>query len=549
MAKPKKYHLFQQSAETGEGQAVSSEDPLNGATMVKLGERNEKGYMLATDVLDEWLASNPEKVTMLREHENARIIGEWTNFRKESKDDGVYILADGSLFTDLVQEAAEVEGLIGIGALKGISIGFTADSNDIDLVDRRDSETGHWNFEVDFKKIQLTEGSIVLDPADKNAQVQADPAKKFTMSQDNSPKPSEESPMDLKLVNDAVDKRIEQGLKTFNETLETKLSALDEGIVKTVNEAFESAKTEQSNPKDGWEQFQRNGKDAYKLAMPTDERYVQATAYASPTVASGTDVAPVMTTKRQANFLRPYMRVIPISDGAAKAPIIGDINFTQKAAPGASVEAGGDFGAADAAIQTWVAKVTIADEVPMDHPAFRNAMSDAYMTAFQARQLTECLTVARAAMTVSRQVNTGVAMNLPAAGSATQEKFYELVDKVDHAYHIDGDTLLVLSGYARGRLGASLDGGFAWDPTTRLSQFDAYPIKVTGNVIQRGATANHISAIFGNWMQGMTLFERQSLDIMAFEETDPGYVTFFAQGRFKPVVTNGAALAALITKA
>ena len=111
-------------------------------------------------------------------------------------------------------------------------------------------------------------------------------------------------------------------------------------------------------------------------------------------------------------------------------------------------------------------------------------------------------------------------------------------------------TGIVLSGRLRGRLASASDGGPYFDPVTRMTYFDSHPLKVTSNAqIKPGNTADDLSGIFANWRLALTLFEREEVNVMAYEETEPGFITFYAQGRFVPVIAMTDAIAGLVTRA
>ena len=531
--------------------SADTEGKIEGATLVSFGEVNDRDYRIEIGALDEWLADNPDaKVVMCREHMFDKIIGQWTDLRIE----GNYLLADGQLYIGMIAEAAEVRSLIQAGVLLGVSIGFDADWEDISYADRPDGGYG-----LDFAKIQLKEASLVFNPADENAGVAGVQHDKpaFQQTEDGNmtdlTKEIIASLMDgkISLIQDETDKKLIAAKEAFEQSLETKLSDLDEGIVKQVNEAIEKAKAAATQSSDAeWKQGTVGGRPAHLHKLKLPQRFAQANNYASPTVGGGSTPAMPIHTFAEANFLRRWCRILPITDASGTVPVIGDIAFSEKPTTNRTiVDAGGEVTADDAAVKTWAAKIVISNELPADLPGFRDAMSEAFSMHYMARQLQECLGVAEtAAKSSGRQVKTGVAADLPTKANMV-EKMYELVDHVNHAYHIEGMTAIIASGYARGRLGAASDGGPYFDPSTRMSMFDAYPIRVTSTGLGRGNKAADLSAIFANWRQALTLFERETLDIAAYEESEPGYITYYAQGRFVPIIANPAAISGLFTAA
>jgi len=130
------------------------------------------GDVMESTVLDQWMKEN-DSVVGLWSHNRAEIIGRWQKFYKR----------DGKVHAELhlqegIQRAEEAITLVKNNLLEGISIGFVP--LEWSYEKREDGFVG-----INFKKIELREISLVLEPANpmaeitdlKNSDGQPDPIK------------------------------------------------------------------------------------------------------------------------------------------------------------------------------------------------------------------------------------------------------------------------------------------------------------------------------------------------------------------------------------
>tara|TARA_R110000787_G_C13358928_1_gene439877 strand:+ start:261 stop:905 length:645 start_codon:yes stop_codon:yes gene_type:complete len=128
------------------------------AYLTTFGNEDKVGDIMAKGSVDAFIKSfNPEvqKLPMLLEHDNASIIGEWTSLKAD--DHGV--LGEGVLYTETTK-GSDVYKLMKRGAVSSVSIGFR--SNDY-VKNASGGKT--------FGTIQLVETSVVLNPANSQAQL------------------------------------------------------------------------------------------------------------------------------------------------------------------------------------------------------------------------------------------------------------------------------------------------------------------------------------------------------------------------------------------
>ena len=539
-------------------QAAGDSDMLAGQVVATLGERNDKGYLLKLGCADKWIAESGGKCHLQRQHSDLHVIGEITGMHTAAS--GTELRIGTGEFYEGIQAAGETKILMQRGALQGFSLGFNADPEAVTIVEMRDPKTQRWTFGADFDEIEIVETSVVTSPGDKTALIQAQGdgiAALRKYHQDQGTQPEREggdmTDITIDLIKDAVDKRVEQAAQEITGAIDIKFSELDTGIENKITQSIEKARSTTANQSEFWKKFQLNGANAWQCEATIDPKYVQDD-YASPTVGGATTGDMPVRSYHEMNFVRPFVRTVPIGGGAVVVPKLAAITFAEKGtqAAGAAAESGG-VSATTSNVKTMTAQSTFPTEMDLDIPGFRNAIAGDFMKAYQNKQLADMLKLVKD-LKAARQVSTGVAADLPALASIADrskvvEKFYEVIDHVGREYFMEGDMLAVMSGYARGRLGAAIEGGFAWDETRKMQRFDGHPFHVTGVSVDRGNTQNAISMLFGNWMAGMTLYERTTLDIQAFRETRPGYITFYAEGRYIPVVQIEEAFATFITKA
>ena len=289
MTKPR-YHMFLPTAGQDE------KGKIIGAVLCTFGILNDRGYLIETGALDKWLADNPNAtIAMLREHDSARILGQWTDIRIEGSE----LKADGQLYLDEIAEAAEARALIHADVLTGVSIGFDADPDNVSIMYDDD-----YRFRgLSFSKIELAEASLVFRPGDTTAgvpgvqstgpahtQSEGDDMTGITVDLIKETVAGAIAPVtaSLKVVQDEADKKLDGLKEHFEQSIETKFGELDEGLIKTVNDAVKKTLA-QSNAVvgDHWKEGTQSGRPAHLCSVALPQRFVQAANYASPTVGGG----------------------------------------------------------------------------------------------------------------------------------------------------------------------------------------------------------------------------------------------------------------------
>lgn len=138
------------AAESADGEVV--------AYLTTFGNEDQVGDIIKAGALDEFIESfDPEqnKLPMLYNHDVSSIIGEW----KLLEVDEYGVKGTGILYTETTQ-GKDVQALLKRKAVAAVSIGF-----------RSSDYTKLASGGRQFNKLELVETSIVLKPANKQAQV------------------------------------------------------------------------------------------------------------------------------------------------------------------------------------------------------------------------------------------------------------------------------------------------------------------------------------------------------------------------------------------
>ena len=148
----------------------SAGDPLIEAVVSTTGNKDTSGDIIADGAFDEWLAefnSNADnKLPMLYMHRRGEVIGEWNNFRM----DGKRLIGEGCFFPE-VSMAADALALFYRDMIASVSIGLSAEWEDVETLYEEDSN-GHERFMgLLFHKVNVREVSMVDSPANPQTEV------------------------------------------------------------------------------------------------------------------------------------------------------------------------------------------------------------------------------------------------------------------------------------------------------------------------------------------------------------------------------------------
>ena len=128
------------------------------AYLTTFGNSDVVEDIMAKGSLDKFIAKfNPsaKKLPMFYEHDHTSIIGEWTSLKSDEHG----VVGEGTLYTETTK-GSDVYKLMKRGAVSSVSIGFR--SSDFEKND---------NGGRTFNTIELVETSVVLNPANDQAQI------------------------------------------------------------------------------------------------------------------------------------------------------------------------------------------------------------------------------------------------------------------------------------------------------------------------------------------------------------------------------------------
>jgi len=128
------------------------------AYLTTFGNSDVVDDIMAKGSLDKFIAKfNPsaKKLPMFYEHDHTSIIGEWTSLKSDEHG----VVGEGALYTETTK-GSDVYKLMKRGAVSSVSIGFR--SSDFE----KNDDGGRT-----FNEIELVETSVVLNPANEQAQI------------------------------------------------------------------------------------------------------------------------------------------------------------------------------------------------------------------------------------------------------------------------------------------------------------------------------------------------------------------------------------------
>lgn len=128
------------------------------AYLTTFGNSDVVDDIMAKGSLDKFIAKfNPsaKKLPMFYEHDHTSIIGEWTSLKSDEHG----VVGEGTLYTETTK-GSDVYKLMKRGAVSSVSIGFR--SSDFE----KNDDGGRT-----FNEIELVETSVVLNPANDQAQI------------------------------------------------------------------------------------------------------------------------------------------------------------------------------------------------------------------------------------------------------------------------------------------------------------------------------------------------------------------------------------------
>ena len=310
-------------------------------------------------------------------------------------------------------------------------------------------------------------------------------------------------------------------------------------------------------------EWEDKGQAGFKksIALPTMKQYMGQVRHghlvAKSNVAGNITGAPegaidVTAAMAAGNPFREDVMVMQMAEGVVKIPILPPQMF-HISEPGAVVggnprRAAAELEASSTDLVAVLAEALaeIGEPAMEDLPGIRGVIEYEYTQRYSTAQAARIFAKIKAGNFV--KVKTGVAAGLPTKANIIA-KVSEVIESVATPYrmgavwHISRSVESLLN-----QANAGTNGDFAFNPSIGVRTLMGYPVRVNDN-LEDGKAAARVSAVFGNFRQGIILGERRSLDLTDNPYTKPGYRTFYGSGRFEAGEWHKEALAQLVTAA
>ena len=324
-----------------------------------------------------------------------------------------------------------------------------------------------------------------------------------------------------------------------------------------------------------------------KIVTETGEEVSRKTLILSKAVPDGSaeatipgsrvGVNPLYQEMEIANPFRPYVTIMPVSTSSFKLPDFNGASFVSdnvRQTIDGTAENNDDnlnmvrrgLRASEARLQSrvinterWTSTTEIArptlDDIENLRGFVQSTIVNAYGKAqgFDAKAILEAgvstAALAPVALATTRTAAQTVFNNLEVAtANFTTTGIYEIMDDLiqntNVAYRPGGRFYMpssIMSLLQRSTSSATT--GFEFDPVARVNRLWGYEI-VVNDYLDGNAVGNH-PMFFGTMNRAMILAEQQSLVVDEYDQTLPGYNTYYSHGRFKHATWDLAALSAV----
>ena len=258
----------------------------------------------------------------------------------------------------------------------------------------------------------------------------------------------------------------------------------------------------------------------------------------------------------QFNPFRMHSSVLAVTGGSIKLPSVDAINFASEATVNTSRTQQGDVQTPiTVTIETWTASAQFSRPSLEDINGVREAINNIILQQYSVKQAEDMAAVLKtsanaAAATSIQKVETD-AKTADVKASNVQGLLVDVMSATDVAYRTNGVFMVSSAVYgALSKAEVSTGGGLEFDPTSGITRLAGYPIYINSYLdasptTTTAKTASSIVAYFGDFRRGSALCERTNLTVDEYDQTAPGFNTYFATGRFKSSHWDTKALTAL----
>jgi HK97 family phage major capsid protein len=271
-------------------------------------------------------------------------------------------------------------------------------------------------------------------------------------------------------------------------------------------------------------------------------------------------------TLEQFNPFRAQATVLNVSGGSIRLPNVTGVEFTSDS----TVQTQAQLLARDTSavvaknviIENWVSQMQFSRPSLEDIDGIRNTIAGLIVQKYSVAQAKDAAAVLKTqtqaatagAGKVVWDVEPVTGTQLPINGANIVGILSDLLATCDVAYRTNGVFMVSSNVFAKlTESSIATGGGMVFDPTTGISRVFGYPVMINGylddGILLDGTAvpvgSGKVAAYFGDFSRGLAICERKGLAIDEYDQTAPGFNTYYADGRFKNSGWDDAALVGL----
>jgi len=359
---------------------------------------------------------------------------------------------------------------------------------------------------------------------------------------------------DLEAVKTAHAEALEEAKAEIREEMEAKMAASTPTIIKG---AASMEFKDFNHP---------NGSVVKRLDLALVKQVADNNAGTGVTDPRRIDSGTTYHTLEQFNPFRAQATVMNVSGGSIRLPNVTGVEFTSDSTVESQATLEGRDTSAVVAknviIENWVSQMQFSKPSLEDIDGIRSTIASLIVQKYSVAQAKDAALVLKTQTRASTEGTGKVVWDIePVTGDQLPITAVNVVGLLasilaacDVAYRTNGVFMVSSNIFAKlteSNLGAG--GGLIFDPTTGVSRIFGYPVMINGylddGILPNGTAvapgAGEIPAYFGDFSRGLALCERRGLSIDEYDQTAPGYNTYYCDGRFKNAGWDPAALVGL----
>ena len=309
-----------------------------------------------------------------------------------------------------------------------------------------------------------------------------------------------------------------------------------------------------------------NGSVVKRLDLALTKQVADNNAGTGVTDPRRIDSGTTYHTLEQFNPFRAQATVMNVSGGSIRLPNVTGVEFTSDSTVESQATLEGRDTSAVVAknviIENWVSQMQFSKPSLEDIDGIRSTIASLIVQKYSVAQAKDAALVLKTQTRASTEGTGKIVWDIePVTGDQLPITAVNVVGLLasilaacDVAYRTNGVFMVSSNIFAKlteSNLGAG--GGLIFDPTTGVSRIFGYPVMINGylddGILPNGTAvapgAGEIPAYFGDFSRGLALCERRGLSIDEYDQTAPGYNTYYCDGRFKNAGWDPAALVGL----